>query len=192
MEESEKDSGIAASAGTTEENNDNPQQQPGGPVPLDRHYAVFKSVEDRVQRRLNDLEHEYFVVGLRVAYDELDSASEPGVLPFSVEFGTLGPVDLAAGCTEEDEEVGEEELAAAFNNSPIPLEFLDELLEVSKKELEAAAATRLSVGVAVVLTGSATQGYSAGCLCNNRTRKKYCYYDRASKTTRCYCSTRSC
>ncbi len=190
MEESEKDSGISASF-TPPGGNDNQQQPPNGPVPLDRHYGVFKSVENKVQKQLNDLEHEYFVIGLRVAYDDLDSASEPGVLPFSVEFGNLGPVDLAGRCTEE-EELGEEELAEAFKNSPIPREFLDELLETSKKELEAAAAMRLSVGVSVVLTGSAVQGYSIGCLCNNRTRKKYCYYDRTVKATRYYCTRIAC
>lgn len=169
----------------------NPSQQSGGPVPLEQHYGVVKYVEDRIHRHLNDLEHEYFVVGLRVAYDELDSSNEPGVLPFSVEFGILGPVDVAARCTEGDE-LGEEELLEAARNSPIPLELLDELLDTSKKELESAAGTQLSVGVAVVLTGSPTLGYSADCPCNNRTRKRYCYYHKPSKTTRCYCTTRTC
>lgn len=191
MNEQQEGSIRPSSPDKSEETVNNRQQESKIPVPLDKHYEVFKSVEARIQKQLNNLDHEYFVVGLRVAYDELDSSSEPGVLPFSVEFGNLGPVDVAARCIEGDE-LGEEQLAEAAKNSPIPLEFLDELLDVSKKELEAEAGVDLSVGVAVVLTGSPTLGYSVSCPCKNRTKKRYCYYDRTARATRCYCTTRGC
>ncbi len=167
------------------------QQDPKSPVSLDTHYGLVKNVEEKVHQHLNSLDHEYFVIGLRVGYDEIDSSSEPGVLPYKVEFGYLGPVDMAARCTEE-ERLGEEELAEAAKSSPIPLEFLDELQAYSKEVLEAEAGTSLRVGVVVVLTGSPTLGYSVDCPCTNHTKKQYCYYDKNSKTIRCYCTTKSC
>lgn len=167
------------------------KQDRKNPVPLEKHYEIHKAVEEKIHSHLASLAHEYFVVGLRVAYDELDSSSEPGVLPYSVEFGYLGPVDLAANCGK-DEQLDEEQLLEAAKNAPIPLEFLDDLLAYSKSALETEAGSGLNVGVAVVLTGSPTMGYSVSCPCNNNTRKRYCYYNPKTKTINCYCTTRQC
>ena len=161
-----------------------------GPVPFEKHYDVFKQVEDKLNDHLSELDHEYFVVGLRVAYDEMDSSHEPGILPYSVEFGTLGPLDAAIECAGQ-EEIGEDDLQQLTKNAPIPVDLLDHLYAYSKEALEALADTPLKVGVYIVLTGSSTLGYSTNCPCPNR-KKQYCYYDKKTKKIRCYCTTVNC
>jgi hypothetical protein len=162
-----------------------------GPVPIETHYAIFKGVEDGLKDHLGGLEHEYFLAGLRVAYDLLDSGSEPDVEPYSIEFGYLGPLDSVMECNEP-EEIDEEKLQKVAQNAIIPLDLLDDLYENAKEALEEAARDKLRVGVYIVLNGSPTLGYSRNCPCANYTRRKYCYYDKRNNCIRCYCTTRGC
>ena len=169
---------------------DTRQKDYTGPVPFEKHYEVFKQVEDKLKDHLSELEHEYFIAGLRVAYDEQDSSNEPGVLPYSVEFGYLGPLDTAIQC-KESEELSDEELLNATKNAPISVELLDHYYAYIKESLEALTDTPLRVGIYIVLTGSSTLGYSSNCHCPNN-KKLYCYYDPRIKDIRCYCTTRGC
>lgn len=162
-----------------------------GPVKFERHYEVFKDVEERLKDHLSDLDHEYFLAGLRVAYDVADSSNEPDVFPYRVEFGYLGPVDAAIECSEP-QELSDADLLVGMRKGPISIELLDELFAQAKDTLVKEAGQELKIGVFVVLTGSPTLGYSVTCPCKNKTRKKYCYYDRKTKRTKCYCTTRRC
>lgn len=166
-------------------------EQRTGPVPFEKHYELFKSVEDRLKKRLDELDHEYYPIGLRVAYDEEQSASEPGAMPYSVEFGYLGPLEAALECHEKETQLEAEELEREARNAPIPISLLDELYDHVRATLEELAGKPLRVGVYIVLTGSATLGYSADCPCPNK-KKRYCYYDKKAKRNRCYCTTRGC
>lgn len=161
-----------------------------GPVPLENHYYVFKSVEDRLKRHLSALDHEYFFAGLRVAYDTQESSNEPDVLPYRVDFGYLGPLEAAIKCTEQ-EELSDEDLLNATASAPISIDLLDDLYAYTKDSLEGAAAESLRVGIYIVLTGSSLLGFSVACPCPNA-KKKYCYYDYINRVTRCYCTTRGC
>jgi hypothetical protein len=162
-----------------------------GPVELTEHYKIFKTVETRLKEHLAGLDHEYYLVGLRVAYDPFDSDKEPDDLPYAIEFGYLAELDAAIKCSEE-EELSDEDLLAATSKASIPVDLLDELFAYAKEALEAHANQALKIGVFVTLTGSALRGYSVTCPCNTQTRKKYCYYDTNIKDTRCYCTTRGC
>jgi hypothetical protein len=167
------------------------QKADTGPVPFEKHYDVFKHVEQEVKDHLSGLDHEYFVAGMRVAYDEMDSSSEPGIFPHSVEFGYLGPVDADLQC-KEPQEISKDELQQVFKNTPIPVALLDHFYAYSKETLDALADAPLKIGIAIVLTGSSTEPYSVGCYCSKRTRLKYCYYDKKTKTTKCYCTKEDC
>lgn len=166
------------------------RQESPRPVPLEKHYEVFQSFQSRIHTHIGGLDNEYFPIGLRLAYDEADSSSEPGALPYKVEFGYLGPLDAAAQCTEPNQPT-EEEMLVAFRNSPISLEFMEELREEAKKALEEAGGVSLVVGVYIVLMGSPIRGYAVDC-CSNGTKKKVCYYDPVTKKPRCYCGDRNC
>src|SRR5262245_53214082 len=120
-------------------------EQPG-PVPFEKHFEVFKSIEVMLKEELVSLDSEKLLIGLRVAYDEKDSSNEPGVYPFSVETGYLELVDNAQQCGW-GEEVSEEELIERTMNSPIPIIVLDTMYEFAKTELEGAAGIELNVGV---------------------------------------------
>lgn len=167
------------------------QAPPSPPVPLVRHYEVFKNVEDKLHTHLGGLDHDYSVIGMRVAYDEQDSSSEPGVLPYTVEFGYLGPADAASQCAEL-ERPSEEEMLVAMKNAPIPLALLEELRDYSRAEFEEAAGIEVRVGVFVVLMGSPILVYSITCNCANRTREQVCYWDPITKTPVCCCRNNAC
>ena len=142
-----------------------------GPVPLERHYDIFKSVEGKVKELLDGLDHEYYLTGFRVAYDLQDSMNEPGVLPYSVEFGYLGLLDLAVKCSEP-EAISDEELKELTKNAPIPIDVLDELYDAADAALQEASAEKIRVGVFIVLNGSREKGYAATCCPNpNSTRR---------------------
>jgi hypothetical protein len=142
-----------------------------GPVPLERHYDIFKNVEGKVKERLGELDHEYYLTGLRVAYDLLDSSNEPDVLPFSVEFGYLEWLEVSLKCGEQ-EEYSEEELKRLTQNAAIPIDLLDQLFESAKDALEQAALADLSVGVFIGLNGSGNQGAAATCNCRSGANRR--------------------
>lgn len=168
------------------------RQEPMGPVSLSDHYDVFKGLEEDLHEHLSKLDHEYFPIGIRVEYDDAESPNEPGDMPYKVDFGYLGPLEMAMKCTEPERQLEDNELETAFGNAPISPALLDEWLEKTKSKLEnAAGGKELRVGISVVLTGSPTLGYSVNCPCPNR-KKQYCYYDYRTKQIRCYCTTRGC
>lgn len=141
-----------------------------GPVLFEQHYEIFKNVETKVKERLGELVHEYYFTGLRVAYDSLDSSNEPGVLPYAIEFGYLGFLDLSLKCSEP-QEISEEELKRITKNAAIPIEVLDELFAFTKESLEKSAQKDLNVGLFIAVNGSGPQGGSATCSCSNRRRQ---------------------
>lgn len=148
------------------------QQQQEGPVPVGKHYQVFKDVEQRIQDYLKGDPHEHLLIGLRVAYDEKDSSNEPGVLPYTIESGYLGFVDLLFNCvstevSREEEEVPEEKWAF-----PLPAAMMDELYEEARNSLQAVAGVDLKVGVFYVFTGSPTHAGGVRCSCGGQTNRK--------------------
>jgi hypothetical protein len=164
-------------------------------ISFEKHYHVFKSAEKKVIAQLGRLDHEEFLIGLRVAYDVPDSTNEPDVLPNVVEFGYLGPVDSILQCSQIDEETGELIWQATTSSGvsvhPLPREFLDRLLDETKAELEEGTGLDLRVGVFAVLYGSPTKTYSVSCTCAGK-RKRYCCYNPVTKTNSCYCTTKGC
>ena len=113
---------------------------------------------------------------MRLAYDELDSSNEPGVLPYSVEFGYLEPVDDALRCGKD---VSEDEMKKIARHSPIPLEKLDEMYDNAKEKLVVlAGGTPLSIGLfATIKTSLSTMSTGVGCTCKGKKgdRARYCY-----------------
>ena len=169
------------------------QQVPVGPVPLDKHYDAFKNIEGRVKERLGELDHEYYLTGLRVAYDELDSSNEPDVLPFSVEFGYLEWLDQSIQCAKQ-EEFSEEELKVLTQNAPIPIDLLDQLFDSAKDELEKAANMDLSVGLFIGFNGSGNRGAAATCRCRSgaNRRRLDSVWLRVPRRQASVCRTREC
>lgn len=149
------------------------QEQQTGPVPVEKHYRVFKDVERSIQEYLKGDPHEHLLIGLRVAYDEKDSSNEPGVLPYTIESGYLGFLDLLFNCLstevprDEGEDVPEEKWAF-----PLPAAMMDELYEEARKSLQAAAGVDLNVGVFYVFTGSPTKAGGVRCSCGGQTNRK--------------------
>jgi hypothetical protein len=136
-------------------------------VPMEKHYDVFKAVEGNLKEFLAKLDHRYTIAGMRVAYDELDSANEPFVLPYSVDFGFLGDIDKLRDSFRV-KQVDDEEFADAVKESTIPLRRLDTLYKLAKDSLqEAAGGKELKVGVHIVLTGSQDEGFGVECPCSN-------------------------
>ncbi|MEK6752950.1 MAG: hypothetical protein AABZ00_11880 [Chloroflexota bacterium] len=154
-------------------------ETPIGPVPFLKHYEVFKTIEDKIMNHLEGLAQDYLLIGLRVAYDEKDSRNEPGVLPYSVEFGYLSLVDLAVRCAREEDETSEEELIQSAMQSPTPIQLLDDLYEYAKAELQSAAGAELTVGVSLELKGSLSSiAAIIVCSCNGvRGRKLRLVYN---------------
>ena len=165
------------------------------PVPFEEHYRIFQYAEKEIMDRLGELDHEEFLIGLRVAYDFLDSSNEPDVLPYAIDFGYLGPVDSILKCSQTDETVAEENWLKTTRSGvsvhPLPLDFLDRLYDETKAGLENLAGQELSIGIFTVLYGSPIRVYSVSCTCPNR-KKKYCSYNSKTKVTTCYCTSRSC
>jgi hypothetical protein len=156
----------------------NPEQKPNtnknvnvGPVPIEKHYEVFTGIQTKLKEHLASLERESLLIGLRVAYDELDSSSEPDTFPYSVESGYLELVDNAIQCGM-GEEVSEEELIERTKNAPIPMTLLDEMYELAHAELQAASETELRVSVSVEVKSNPIYYSSSGCGCSSNTRKK--------------------
>jgi hypothetical protein len=164
------------------------QQQEDRPIPVEKHYQIFKSIEARLKEYLGSLDHDYFLIGLRIAYDRDQSASEPGVLPFSVEFGYLAPADEISKCHAnepvENGEAVEEELRRRSQRAAIPFDQLKEFYAMTKVELESATSEPIRVGIAIVLTGSPVQSYVAQCDCASRIMR-YCCYDPAALSSFC-------
>ncbi len=155
-------------------------QSGSAPVPVEEHYTIFKCAEDKITDHLAEFEHEYFVIGLRVAYDFKDSSSEPGVLPYTMEFGSLGPLDAALKCNAQEEEGTDEELSEATKGAPISIELLDRLYDYAKEALQSAATEELRVGVFVMIHGSSSSGGSVSCGCSSG-KKQYCVYNKKIK-----------
>jgi hypothetical protein len=164
------------------------QQQEERPISVETHYEIFKAIESHLKDYLGGLDHSYFLVGLRVAYDRDQSASEPGVLPFSVEFGYMAPADEISKChVDEPVESGEaveEELRRRSQRAAIPFDQLREFYAMTKAELESATGEPIRVGIAIVLTGSPVQSYVAQCDCASRIMR-YCCYDPAALSSFC-------
>jgi hypothetical protein len=169
------------------------QQVVIGPVPLDVHYNIFKSVEDGVKARLGELEHEYYLTGLRVAYDEMDSPSEPGVFPYSVEFGYLEWLDQTLQCAER-RDISEDELKRQTQLSPIPIDLLDQLFDDAEGALEEAVGKDLRVGVFIALAGSGHRGAAATCNCANGANRQRLdsVWLNASRVNGSVCRNREC
>ncbi|MFN8382091.1 MAG: hypothetical protein U0V02_09135 [Anaerolineales bacterium] len=149
------------------------ERQKDGSVPVEAHYEIFKNIEKTIQDSLRRNAHEELLIGLRVAYDDKDSSSEPGVFPYSIESGYLGFVDLLFQCPvqekDREKEVGEEDW-----NFPISAELMDELYDTARDSLEAAAGegVELRVGVFYTFTGSPTKAGGVRCGCGNSTTKR--------------------
>lgn len=141
------------------------------PVPLEVHYEVFKDVEQKIHRSLDQTASKDLMIGLRVAYDELDSSNEPDVLPYSVEAGYLSLIDYTIDCLPPDEETPEktEEETWSF---PLPLSVMNELYNETRDRLQQAAGVDLNVGVFYVFTGSPAQGGATRCSCKKQKGKK--------------------
>ncbi len=144
-----------------------------GPVPVENHYDLFKEIEGKFKDYLGGQEQDYLLIGLRVAYDVLESRKEePGVFPYSVEFGYLEDVDYALQCGKDG---SAEDIPAAFKHSPIPLELLDEMYEYAKAQFANWTNQKLGVGVYLtVKTAMSTRSTGVGCVCKRvKGRKAY-------------------
>jgi hypothetical protein len=163
-----------------------------GPVPVNVHYEICRGVEKRLHEYLGGLDHEYLLAGLRVAYDFLDSSNEPNVLPYSVEYGYLAPVDEAIADEDKGEVLSTEEVQTLFQDSPISLELLNELFASTRDELQDSAKERLRTGVFIGLRGSPLATVAAWCGCANDT-VKYCVYNSEGERVFCgLCTTTAC
>jgi len=128
-----------------------PKQSSYNQVPFEAHYQVFKNTEAKIIEHLGELDQEKFLIGLRVAYDFLDSSNEPEVLPYAVEFGYLGPVDSALKCSQNDQPIDEEIWKKTTHNGasvhPLPLEFLNSLYDETKANLAKLTGDELKIGI---------------------------------------------
>lgn len=140
-----------------------PSRYEQGPIPLEKHYDVFKSTEEKIQRHLEGLDHEYHLTGFRVAYDLRDSSNEPGKYPHTLEFGHLELLDVVVKCVE----VTAEEPTELRGNEPIPIEVLDALYNFADAALQVAAhevnpPVEIRTGLFIVLAGSYS-AYAVNC-----------------------------
>ena len=141
------------------------------PVPLEVHYEVFKDIEKQIHQTLERMGNEDLMIGLRVAYDELDSSLEPGVMPFKVEAGYLSLIDYTIDCVPLDEETPDEGADEVWD-FPLPLAVMNELYHEARERLERAAGADLNVGVFYVFTGSPARGGAVRCACKQKKGKK--------------------
>lgn len=141
-----------------------------GPVSVEDHYELFKDIEAKFKDQLAQQEQDYLLIGLRVAYDVLESSiAEPGEFPHSVEFGYLEEFDEK---DPERLESSDEEIYAAFKNSPIPLEMLEEAYNFAKIRLEELAQTSLAVGLHVEYkTLMSVRSTGISCYCRGKGKK---------------------
>ncbi len=142
-------------------------QQYDGPVPMKDHYALFNETEGKFREYLNDQQQEYLLIGLRVAYDVLESSiSEPGVFPYSVEFGSFIEEDQNIDCVKENSEKEFEQIARRF---PIPVEMMEESYKSIREKLQSLAGKELSVGLFLqVKTSMTIKSGSVTCYCNKK------------------------
>jgi hypothetical protein len=165
------------------------------PVPHETHYQIYKDVERQLKSYLAsilaDLKHDFFIAGMRVAYDELDSGNEPDVFPYTIEFGFLDTVDAAMkNC--EGVDLSLDEIKSSMQKNNISIEQLDDLFACAKRGLEGATQdAELKVCLAFVLAGSPTETYGVSCSCSSK-RKYYCGVSVLTSKPSCYCSTSSC
>lgn len=141
------------------------------PVPLEVHYEVFKDIEQKIHRFLDHTASRFLMIGLRVAYDELDSSNEPDVMPYVVEAGYLSLIDYTIDCVPPDEETAEKPAEETWS-FPLPLSVMNELYNEARDRLEEAAGVDLSVGVFYVFKGSNAQGGGVRCSCRGQRGKR--------------------
>lgn len=166
------------------------------PVPTDKHYLILKDAEESIKSQLGDFEHYLLLCGLSIGYTPDADAEDSPKFPYSMDFGYLESLDCAM--ENEIDEISEsdwqEQTKGTLARHPLPIEYLDKLYAQTKSSLEAASGTPLVIGVKIVLYGSPLMGYSIGCLCGKRgrRRKRYCYYDKRRHRTKCYCTRVGC
>lgn len=142
-------------------------QNEKAPVPLEVHYEVFKDIEKQIHQTLERTASKDLMIGLRVAYDELDSKHEPGVMPFKVESGYLSLIDYTIDCLPFEEESPERPADEAWD-FPLPLSVMKELYNETRERLEEAAGVELNVGVFYVFMGSPSKGGATRCACKRQ------------------------
>lgn len=140
------------------------------PVPWEKHYEVFKSIEGNLKEYLNRQQQGHLLIGLRVAYDEKDSSNEPDVLPYAIETGYLEFVDLILRCGEP-EEIEYEEMVERTSHTPLPITLVEEQLAIAKKGLEDAASGELNVGIELEVKNNPIHMYSVLCGCKGNSKK---------------------
>jgi hypothetical protein len=167
-------------------------QEVEGPIPFDMQKATYKNLKSSIIDFLERQDHEYFLVGLQVAYDLDQSASEPGKLPFRVEYGDLEALaELTKYPAEPDAEKrpgseSEDELRKRSQGSAIPFDELKQFYEVTKAELQSKTAEPIRVGIAIVVKGSPVQAFLAYCDCPSQSHAmRYCCYDPDARERVC-------
>ncbi|MCC6498726.1 MAG: hypothetical protein IT313_00515 [Anaerolineales bacterium] len=166
------------------------------PIPVDTHYAVFKEAEESIKTQLADGDHYLLLCGLGVNYAPEADAEDSPALPYHMEFGYLESLECAMD--EESEEIEQVDWDAQTRGMlathPLPIAYLDKLYDQTKASLEVAAGVPLTIEIQIVLYGSPLMGYSIGCLCGRRgrRRRKYCYYDKRKHRNKCYCTPLAC
>jgi hypothetical protein len=179
---------------TQRQENQEPPSIPN-PVGFEKHYTIFKAAESSIMEQLGKCEHDEFQIGLRVAYDVLNSPNEPDVMPYAVDAGYLGPVDRQLKCglesPAEGEEVWQMTTSSGVSVHPLPRDFMEALYNNTKAALEAEASQELKVGVFAVLYGSPVRVYFVSCACPGL-KRKYCCYNPVTKTNTYYCSQTKC
>ena len=123
-------------------------------IPFEDHYQVFKEAERKLIEHLAKIGPEEFLIGLRVGYDFADSANEPGIFPYVIEFGHLPPQESLdpARLTMEPDAAAWEKGAGKW----LPLAFLEELYRSVNVDLrELARPARIKVGITISIYGAA-------------------------------------
>jgi hypothetical protein len=144
---------------------------PAPPVPFEKHFEVFKEVEAKLKEHLDSPDSENLLIGLRVAYDEKHSSSEPGVFPFSIESGYLELIDIALKYNL-GKEIPERELIEKTKLFPIQMPVLDTVYAFAKKYLQAAAGVELNVGIFTQTKSNPISYAGLACGCGGSTTKK--------------------
>lgn len=149
---------------------DKKYQERTAPVPWEKHFEIFKTIEGNLKEYLNSQQQGHLLIGLRVAYDEKDSSNEPDILPYSLETGYLEFVDMLLSCGEP-EEIDYEEMVARTSRTPLPIQLVEEQLAIAKKGLEDAAAVELNVGIDLEVKNNPIYVYSIVCGCKGNSKK---------------------
>lgn len=164
------------------------QQQENPPVTFELHYQAYQNIEARIKEYLGGLDHKYYLVGLEISLDRDQSANEPGVLPYIVEFGDLTSIDEIAKYPKEPQtekrEAIEEEFRRRSEGAAIPFDQLKKFYAMTKAELESRTDEAIRVGISIVLTGSPVQSYVARCDCGSGIMR-WCCWDPAIERSVC-------